>query len=134
MGELGDLLRVPVHVPQLLGASRISEPEPIFGVAESSSFVASGAWLQQSAVQWHSPAQQQKYSAVDRLRLVLATAPMPANCVNATSRETSAVSRVRVTIDFYTSSAVFCASRRFDAPGICPRSTNRRVEGEMPTQ
>jgi len=59
LGEFGDRCRVPVHTPQRLGASRIGVRGPIRVDASVPASALAGAWLQQSAVQWHSPGQQQ---------------------------------------------------------------------------
>lgn len=129
LGDSGDRLRTPVHVPQLRGASRISDPAPILGMAGSSSLAAAGAWLQQSAVQWHSPGQQQKYSLAAGPALLIETAPAPANCRSATSRESIAVDFDRVTIGFYTMSSLFSGPRRF-GPREDPEA-NRREKGRV---
>ncbi|HSN57398.1 MAG TPA: hypothetical protein VLT32_22205 [Candidatus Sulfomarinibacteraceae bacterium] len=56
----GPRVTVAVHIPQLRGASRTGVSGVSFGPGLVPGCGASGAWLQQSAVQWHSPAQQQK--------------------------------------------------------------------------
>jgi hypothetical protein len=56
----GPRCRVARHTPQLLGASRVGPTGPTRVTGEVSLALASGAWLQQSAVHEHSPTQQQK--------------------------------------------------------------------------
>ena len=128
LGAFGDRLRVPAQTPQPLGASRAGVPGPILRSEVEPSSAPSGAWLQQSAVQWHSPTQQQEYSVDVEPALLVDTAPRPANCTIAISRDAAAVILARVVNVVFTNLPVVRFSRRFAAPGPF-RGTNRREKG-----
>lgn len=94
-GVSGDRLRAAVRAPQLRGASTRVPPAPTRGIEDSTSWL--GAWLQQSAVQRHSPRQQQKYSVAAGRALLFATIPVPANCREAVRSVRTAVDLGRAT-------------------------------------
>jgi hypothetical protein len=131
LGAFGDRLRVPAQTPQPLGASRADVPGPILGPEAEPSSAPSGAWLQQSAVQWHSPTQQQEYSVDVEPALLVDTAPRPANCTIAISRDAAAVILARVVNVLFTNLPVVRFSRRLAAPGPF-RGRNRREKGRSP--